>query len=58
MAAMASTTGTALGKTQGHDGRGLSAWWRISFQNSRILLHQKSSNRLEGNTEIDVLTIA
>ena len=30
----------------------------ISFQIYRILLHQKSSHRLEGNTEIDVLTIA
>ena len=30
----------------------------ISFQIYRILLHQQSSNRLKGNTEIDVLTIA
>ena len=30
----------------------------ISFQIYRILLHQQSSNRLKGNTEIDILTIA
>lgn len=57
MAAMASTTGTALGKRKDHDGRG-SQRGGISFQIYRILLHQQSSNRLKCDTEIDVLTIA
>ena len=30
----------------------------ISFQIYRILFHQKSSYRLEGNTEIDILSVA